>query len=86
MRVSPAAGTPALNAAPLDLAGLLAAYFATAPDPSVPAQRVTISDHLNSSLDWDSFQLGEIGFGDTILLGPQGNSFLNKCQMVNALR
>jgi hypothetical protein len=25
------------------------------------------------------------GSGDTILLGPQGNSFLNKCQMVNAL-
>jgi hypothetical protein len=26
------------------------------------------------------------GSGDTILLGAQGNSFLNKCQIVNALR
>ncbi len=36
--------------------------FATA-----PAQRVTIDDQLSSNLDWSTFELVELGFGDTIV-------------------
>ncbi len=43
--------------------------FATA-----PAQRVTISDPLAATLDWDSFQITEFGFGDIIVHVPGGAS------------
>jgi RHS repeat-associated protein len=31
---------------------------------SAPAQQVIITDQLNSNLDWNSFELTEVGFGD----------------------
>ncbi|HXG48711.1 MAG TPA: hypothetical protein VNO52_13890, partial [Methylomirabilota bacterium] len=41
--------------------------FATA-----PAQRVTITDPLSTNLDWTTFELAELGFGDTIVPIPSG--------------
>jgi RHS repeat-associated protein len=40
---------------------------------TAPAQRVDITDRLDPSLDWDTFQLTEIGFGDTLLQVPAGS-------------
>src|SRR5581483_8260212 len=37
---------------------------ATAPNP---AQEVRVTDQLDPSLDWNSFELTEVGFGDTFL-------------------
>jgi RHS repeat-associated protein len=42
--------------------------FATA-----PAQRVTITDPLPDDLDWTTFQLVELGFGDVSIHPPQGS-------------
>ena len=52
MTISPLAGTPARNANPLDLAGLVASYYSGRPDPAVPAQRVAFgtSGHRGSPL------------------------------------
>lgn len=41
---------------------------------SAPAQRVTISDQLHSGLNWSTFQLVEVGFGDTIVPIPLGRT------------
>ncbi len=43
--------------------------FATA-----PAQRVTITDDLEDSLDWSTFQITEFGFGDTVIYVPENTS------------
>jgi RHS repeat-associated protein len=37
---------------------------------TAPAQFVTVSDFLSSDLDWDTFRLSEIGFGDVLLTVP----------------
>ncbi len=37
-----------------------------------PAQQVVITDQLNSNLDWSSFELTEIGFGDQFVAIPSG--------------
>jgi RHS repeat-associated protein len=37
-----------------------------------PAQLVTITDQLNTNLDWSTFELVELGFGDTIVPIPAG--------------
>jgi phosphoglucomutase len=52
MAISPLAGTPARDTAPLDVAGLVAAYYSGRPDPAVPAQRVAFgtSGHRGSPL------------------------------------
>jgi RHS repeat-associated protein len=41
---------------------------------SAPAQRVTISDPLSAHLDWSTFQLVELGFGDTMVPIPAGRA------------
>jgi hypothetical protein len=41
---------------------------------SAPAQRVTISDQLHPGLDWSTFQLVELGFGDTMVPIPAGRT------------
>jgi RHS repeat-associated protein len=40
---------------------------------TAPAQRITISDQLDSDLDWSTFALAEMGFGDTVLAIPAGS-------------
>jgi len=51
MKLSPLAGQPADRAPLVDVAKLIAAYYADQPDPSVPAQRVSFgtSGHRGSS-------------------------------------
>lgn len=47
------------------------------PYPTVataPAQRVTITDELESSLDWSTFQVTEFGWGDTVVPVAPGTS------------
>jgi hypothetical protein len=39
---------------------------------SAPAQVVTITEQLSNTLDWSTFQLGDIGFGSTTLAVPAG--------------
>lgn len=40
-----------------------------------PAQRVTISDPLSAHLYWNTFQLIELGFGDTMVPIPQSRAY-----------
>lgn len=40
---------------------------------TAPAQRVTVTDQLDASLDWSTFELREAGFGDTLLTIPAGS-------------
>jgi RHS repeat-associated protein len=47
--------------------------FENDPKATAPAQSVTISDPLDRNLDWSSFHLTEIGFGDTIIEVPVGS-------------
>lgn len=44
--------------------------FATA-----PAHRVTITDQLNAGLDWSTFELTDLGFGDTIVSAGNQSHF-----------
>jgi YD repeat-containing protein len=44
--------------------------FENNPTASAPAHAVTITDQLSPSLDWSTFQITEIGFGDTTLRVP----------------
>jgi RHS repeat-associated protein len=39
---------------------------------TAPAQIVTIRDPLSESLDWNTFEIGEIGFGEVIVPVPPG--------------
>ena len=39
---------------------------------TAPAQIVTITDQLDANLDWNSFALTEIGFGDELITVPTG--------------
>jgi hypothetical protein len=41
---------------------------------AVPAQQVDITNDLDSNLDWSTFQITEIGFGDTFISVPPGSS------------
>jgi hypothetical protein len=41
---------------------------------SAPAQRVTVTDPLKPGLDWSTFQLVELGFGDTMVPIPSGRT------------
>jgi RHS repeat-associated protein len=40
---------------------------------NAPAQSVTITDQLSSDLDWSTFKLTGIGWGDTVLTIPPGS-------------
>ncbi len=44
--------------------------FENAKIATAPAQVVTVTDQLPTTLNWSTFQLTEIGFGDTILTIP----------------
>jgi RHS repeat-associated protein len=37
---------------------------------TAPAQQVTISDPLSQNLDWNTFRLGDVGFGDVMIAVP----------------
>ncbi len=46
--------------------------FENDPNATAPAQQVTISDPISDKLDWSTFELTEISFGDNALLIPSG--------------
>ena len=55
-------------------AGRLLSYrvdFENEPDATAAAQTVNITDPLNANLDWTTFTLTEVGFGDVVLNIPQ---------------
>jgi len=47
-------------------------YFENKPDASAPAQEVFIDDYLNPDLDWSTFELGEIAFGNQVVTSLNG--------------
>jgi RHS repeat-associated protein len=64
-------GTPNFVAA-----GSLLAYrvdFENEPTATAPVQEVVVTDQLDPSLDWGTFQFSEVGFGDTLLAIPAGS-------------
>ncbi|MDB5335033.1 MAG: Na-Ca exchanger/integrin-beta4 [Planctomycetaceae bacterium] len=63
--------TPATDALPYMIG------FENAPEVgTIPAQEVFVTEQLDSNLDWSTFQLGSIGFGDlTIPMLPGLQSF-----------
>jgi RHS repeat-associated protein len=44
--------------------------FENETNASAPAQQVVVTDQLNGSLDWSTFQLAEVGFGDQLIVVP----------------
>src|SRR5581483_5985267 len=40
---------------------------------TAPAPRVTLTDHLDPSLDWSTFRFTEAGFGDNLISIPAGS-------------
>ncbi len=47
--------------------------FENDPEATAPAQQVEITDQLDANLDWDTFELTEIGFGDRVIPAPQNS-------------
>ncbi len=47
--------------------------FENAATATAPAQQVTVTDQLNSNLDWSTFQLTGIGWGDNFITIPQNS-------------
>jgi hypothetical protein len=44
--------------------------FENETNASAPAQQVVITDQLSSNLDWSTFRLAEVGFGDQLIVVP----------------
>jgi RHS repeat-associated protein len=56
--------------------------FENATNALVPAQRVVLSNHLTNRLDWTTFELTEIAFGDQfIAVPPQTKRFETSVQL-----
>lgn len=49
--------------------------FENKPEATAPAQIVVITQQLDADLDWSTFELGDFGFGDTIIDVPEGRNF-----------
>ena len=47
--------------------------FENAATATAPAQQVTITDQLGPNVDWSTFQLAAVGFGDVNLAVPAGS-------------
>jgi hypothetical protein len=46
--------------------------FENKPDATAPAQTVVVTQQLDAKLDWSTFELGGIAFGDTVVDVPSG--------------
>ncbi len=46
--------------------------FENKPTATAPAQTVVVTQQLDSHLDWSTFQLGNVAFGDTVVSVPSG--------------
>jgi RHS repeat-associated protein len=49
-------------------------YFENKAEAGAPAQEVFITDDLDPSLDWSTFRLVEVAWGDTIVTAPAGTA------------
>jgi len=49
--------------------------FENDPSATAPAQQVTITDQLSSNLDWGTFQLMDIGYGNTFISVPENSQY-----------
>jgi YD repeat-containing protein len=49
--------------------------FENEADASAPAQQVVVTDPLDPNLDWDSFELAELGFGDQVISIPPHSQY-----------
>ncbi len=49
--------------------------FENEPTAGLPAQQVTITEQLDSNLDWQSFRLGSFGFGGQVFNVPANAAF-----------
>jgi hypothetical protein len=49
--------------------------FENDPTASAPAQQVVITDQLNANVDWSSFRITEVGWGDTEITVPANSQF-----------
>ncbi len=49
-----------------------AVLFENEPTASAPAQVVTVTEQLDPNLDWNTFQLSQVGFGSTLIQVPPG--------------
>jgi RHS repeat-associated protein len=67
------AGFGAANFLALDKAYPYRIDFENDASATAAAQRVDITDQLDSSLDWNTFELTEVGFGDFLLIIPAGS-------------
>jgi streptogramin lyase len=48
--------------------------FQNEPTATAPAQTVTVTDQLDPNLDWTTFQIGDLGFGNTTVSVPAGRT------------
>ena len=48
--------------------------FENVTNASAPAQQVIITDQLNTNFDWTTFNVSEVGFGDTLIALPPGTA------------
>lgn len=53
-------------------------HFENATNATAPAQQVFITDRLTNLLDWQTFELTEIAFGDVFLAVPPGTRHFEK--------
>ncbi len=51
--------------------------FENEPTATAPAQRVDVFDQLDADLDWDTFELTEVGFGDVRVAIPAGSQYFH---------
>lgn len=60
--------------------------FENLPDATAPAQQVSVADELSQNLDWRTFQLAEIAFGDTVVDVPELSAhFVGEVELDNGL-
>src|SRR5207249_4698997 len=53
-------------------------HFENETNATAPAQRVVISDRLTNRLDWTTFELTEIAFGDQFIAVPPHTQHFEK--------
>jgi len=60
--------------------------FENVPEATAPAQQVIITDQLSPDLDWRTFQLVEVAFGDTVVeVFERRSHFVGEVDMENGL-
>jgi RHS repeat-associated protein len=61
-------------------------YFENKPEAGAPAQEVFVADYLDPDLDWSTFRLTEIAWGDHIIAAPENTGEFSTRQTVKDYR